>query len=147
MHATENVAKKDNNAVVKIQNTLNQPQSITTQQPQVQQMHVSAAPILQQVLSNQSAENILLVSQNRPNIIQMNPTSLGGSASSITTTVTPTITSSSSLIKSLLANKVNADGSSCTTTVTSNIASPNITANTTNVNLYQVTLFCCVCFY
>lgn len=98
----------------------------------VQQTVSSSAPILQQVLSNQSAgDNMVLVTQNRPNIIQMNPSVAN----------TP-----SSLIKSLLANKVNADGSSIgpsttTASVSTSIASPsNSLTVATTVNV-QVTNF------
>lgn len=70
----------------------------------------------------------MLMAQNRPNIIQMNPSAPN----------TP-----SSLIKSLLANKVNADGSPIgptTATVSTNIASPsNSLTVATNVNV-QVTI-------
>lgn len=129
--ATDNTGKKDNF----IQSTIVK----TSMGQHVQQtaspspvISSTSAPILQQVLSNQSSgENVVLISQNRPNIIQMNPTASN----------TP-----SSLIKSLLANKVNADGSSIgptatTASVSTNIASPsNSLTVATSVNV-QVTNF------
>lgn len=129
--AADNGAKRDgSNQPTIVRTSMGQHVQQTASSPSISSP--TSAPILQQVLSNQSGgDHVVMISQNRPNIIQMNPTAPS----------TP-----SSLIKSLLANKVNADGSSIgpsttTTTVSTNIASPsNSLTVATNVNV-QVTIF------
>lgn len=88
-------------------------------------------PILQQVLTNQGGESVVVVTSNRPAQQLSNQVPVQTVAGASQSHTTP-----SSLIKSLLANKVTtSDALSAASTHTTNVASSIIT--TTSVNVPQ----------
>lgn len=108
------------------------------------QVNASSAPILQHVLSSNQTEH-MHVTPNRTNIRHSTSTTLISSAPSIVTS-SPSGTSSSSLIKAILANKVTSvDGTVVgTPNITTNIIpsiNPSIISATTNVNVHQQVTF------
>lgn len=105
-----------------------------------QQINASSAPILQQVLSTSQTEHIHMT-PNRTNIRQSQNSIIVSSSPSIVTSSssgTGGVTTQSSLIKAILANKVTTVG---TPNITTNLVpsiNPIITA-TSNMNVHQVT--------
>lgn len=102
----------------------------------------ASSPILQQVLSTNQTDHVHMT-PNRTNIRQSTNCTLVSTPSSIVTS-SPTGTSSSSLIKAILANKVTTvDGNVVgTPNITTNLVpsiNPSIITATSNVNVHQVT--------